>query len=171
MKKKILGLSLILCVMLCGCGSIATQDTSGRQNTANKKSTDNAVKKEIYYGEWEIVSSTGSGYIFSTTYKEEDYTGIKILISEDSFRVSGGQESVKIENPKYKKHMVTNDELYSERKISKKNLGYADSEQVVAVDVLDGKKEVDAFGTSFYIKDDTHLIFIGPMYFMAKKVK
>lgn len=181
MKKNLFALLCAICILVSGCGSI-DYDAGANGGQSSDTFSDNANKvkkvassdektetnKEMFYGDWKITSVTGQGYIFSANYDEKDYIGKHISFSEDTFCIDG---VVILEKPIYKKNTISEEDLFAESKISKKNLGYKKGDKVIEVSTYNEKKELHSFGSKFYIKDDEHLIFIGPMYFLAERVK
>ena len=171
-------------LLLIGCGNTdvskenrvdeVTVKKGESVKTAAEETSEPAISEvekidKSYYGRWQIKSVTGDGYIFSVAYDENDYIGREISIYADSFSVDDNNKKIEIDKPVYKEKKVTNKDLYSERKIKKKNLGFKKKDKVIKVKVCDGDTELRSFGSSFYIKDNDHLIFIGPFFFPESK--
>lgn len=128
-----------------------------------------ATDKTSFYGEWSIVSSTGKGYISSASYDEKDYVGIRISIKENEMIIKYKKKNKTITNPNYNKRVISEKKLYKEDGVLKRNLEIDDNSDIVKVQVYKGKKEWEEFGSCFFVKDDEHLIFDGPMYFLAER--
>ena len=167
-KKIYIIVFLVFMCVLCSCGQNPDSSTDAN-NTSKVKSEDSNNKEKQYYGKWKIVKVTGSGYISSTSYDEKDYIDSIISIGKDSVSVEKNGKTVEIKQPRYKEREVTDDELFDESRIFKKNLGFKNNEKVLGVTVYNGSEEWGEFGTWFIVKDDKHLIFDGPMYFLAER--
>ena len=45
------------------------------------------------------------------------------------------------------------------------------SKQIKSITVFDDNDEWDEFGCIFWIRDKEHLIFLGPVYFLAERIE
>ena len=77
----------------------------------------------------------------------------------------------KLKNPIYKLEKQNEEDFweYSHANIHS-GFGFK-SEKIKAVTVFDDKDEWDEFGNIFWIRDKDHLIFFGPVYFLAKRIE
>ena len=76
----------------------------------------------------------------------------------------------KLKNPVYKLEKQNEEDFweYSHANIHS-GFGFK-SEKIKAVTVFDDTDEWDEFGNIFWIRDKDHLIFFGPVYFLAKRI-
>lgn len=77
----------------------------------------------------------------------------------------------KLENPVYKLKIQDETDFWKYRHASIHNGFGFKSEQVKLVKVFNNNDEWDKFGQIFWIRDKKHLIFLGPVYFLAEKIE
>ena len=77
----------------------------------------------------------------------------------------------KLENPKYKLTKQNKNDFWEYRHADINNGFSFSGNQIKLIEVLNGNDEWDEFAGFFWIRDKKHLIFLGPVYFLAEKVE
>lgn len=175
-KSYVIMMLLLLSVILCACPEKKMTSKLAENAGGNTPTTSTPIYSpqptklaETYYGKWKIISKIGYGYISSAAYSENDYIGVEINISESSIIVHSKNKDRKINKPKFEKKTLDDNKLYKEYGVFFENLTIND-DKVTSITVLKDDELWDEFGGKFIIKDDDHLIFRGPMFFLAEKV-
>lgn len=193
-KKNRLIILLLCCIMLVSCGQenvpanklnsskekndfTRTPDTienSSLPTQNQKKSKDsnksNRRKMDAICGKWKILKMVGEGYIYGE-FSMEDYVGGTVTIHENYIETNLPLGTWKLNNPiyKFKKQDKHDFWVYSHANMHNK-FGFK-SEKIESVTVFDNKDSWDEFGWIFWIRDKEHLIFMGPVYFLAEKIE
>lgn len=190
MKKVFIVIMLLLCcVTIASCGSDKAMDNKPANKSDEmmesfpvptqklKESRENMETKneEIsgIYGKWKILDMVGNGYIFGE-FSMEDYVGGVVTIDKDYMESNLPMGKFRTENPEYKLTKQSENEFLLENKVTVENIfGFKPDEiQMVKVysGIIEGTIEWEGFGL-FWIRDETHLVFLGPVYFLAEKVE
>lgn len=146
--------------------SLPTQDQKKIKDNNNSKRR----KIDAIYGKWEILNMVGEGYIYGD-FSMEDYVGGIITIRENYIETNLPLGRWKLNNPIYKLKKQNEDDFWEYRHANIHNRFGFKSEQVKSVTVFDDNDEWDEFGWIFWIRDKEHLIFLGPVYFLAEKIE
>lgn len=180
--KKVAKRIIFVClcsIILSACGTKIdnssvvfnnTTATSGAiQETTEQKDTDPFA---YINGKWRIVSTIGTGYIFSDSSPETDYLDGTLIIQEDYMEIKMPEKSLSctIDNPKYIKTYQSRDDFFMERYANYDSFGFADEDRVPLLEVRKGSREWDVFGSRIWIKDKNHIVLAGPQYFLAERV-
>lgn len=112
----------------------------------------------------------GYGYIYGE-FSMKDYVGGTVTIRENYIETDLPLGRWKLKNPVYKLEKQNEEDFweYSHANIHS-GFGFK-SEKIKAVTVFDDTDEWDEFGNIFWIRDKDHLIFFGPVYFLAKRIQ
>ena len=104
-------------------------------------------------------------------FSMKDYVGGTVTIRENYIETNLPLGRWKLKNPIYKLEKQNEEDFweYSHANIHS-GFGFK-SEKIKAVTVFDDKDEWDEFGNIFWIRDKDHLIFFGPVYFLAKRIE
>lgn len=121
------------------------------------------------YGKWKIVEQTGSGYIYGE-FSMDDYVGDIITIDKDYIESDIPLEKTRLENPKYEMKEQSRNDFYMIIHSDYDSFGFEDDTPTM-VEVYGENDTWDEFGGEFWIKDKNHLIFLGPVFFLAEKVE
>lgn len=182
LKKKFSLIALLLfCMTIVSCSHSKVNNTS--ENTPEsienslipsqipKESKDsNNSKEEKIYGKWKILKMVGEGYIYGE-FSMDDYVGGIVSIHENFIETDLPLGRWKLDNPIYKLEKQNGDDFWEYSHANIHNGFGFKSEQIELVKVFDNNDEWDEFGGIFWIRDKTHLIFFGPVYFLAEKIQ
>lgn len=127
-------------------------------------------KLEMILGKWKIIRMIGEGYIYGDV-SVEDYVGGIVTIREDKIESDLPLGKMVFDDPQYKvKEQDQNDFWMYRHANMDAGFGFK-SDRVKLVEVYDSNNESwDEFGDMFWIRDEEHLIFLGPVYFLAEKI-
>lgn len=190
--KSHIGIIFLACLfMLIGCGSKESLDTSMLNTTEMNTEGVSDVSTEVsnkelegikfILGKWEILETTGSGYIYSDQYLESDIIGGIITIQEEYIDANLPYKKARLENPNFQVEKQDRDEFVSWTKANFKSFGFEKETGINFVRVYGNSNEDDCespdgrwcvTGGTFWIRDKEHLIFTGPgpLYYLAQKV-
>lgn len=151
---------------------IIENSSSPTQVEKNSKDSNNAKRREIdaIYGKWKILNMVGEGYIYGD-FSMDDYVGGIITIRENYIETNLPLGRWKLNNPIYKLKKQNEDDFWEYSHANIHNGFGFKSEQIKSVTVFDENDEWDEFGGIFWIRDKEHLIFFGPVYFLAEKIE
>lgn len=122
------------------------------------------------YGKWKILDMAGHGYIYGE-FSMEDYVGGVVTIAEDYMECDLPMGKSKLENPKYKLTTQSRNEFLEGRKVTVDNIFGFKPDKIQMIEVIYDYDDIwDGF-VRFWIRDETHLIFLGPVYFLAEKAE
>lgn len=121
------------------------------------------------YGKWKILDMVGHGYIFGE-FSMEDYVGGVVTIDKDYMETDLPMGKYRLENPEYKLTTQSENEFLEGTKVSVENIFGFKPDKIQMVEVRNGYNGYNGF-VRFWIRDETHLIFHGPVYFLAEKVE
>ena len=193
-KKYSLIILLLCCITLVSCGQENTSknklDISKEENNytrtpgiiensslpmqKQKKSKDShnskSGKTDMIYGKWKILNMIGEGYVYGD-FSMEDYAGETMTIRENDIETNLPLGRWKLNNPIYKTKKQNEDDFWEYTHANIHNGFGFKSEQIELVTVFDDNDEWDEFGGTFWIRDKKHLIFWGPVYFLAEKIE
>ena len=141
-------------------------DTATNTSDVSDNSENNLA---IIYGKWKIVEQTGSGYIYGE-FSMDDYVGGIITIDKDYIESDIPLEKTRLENPKYEIKEQSRNDFYMIIHSDYDSFGFEDDTPTM-VEVYGENDTWDEFGGEFWIKDKNHLIFLGPVFFLAEKVE
>lgn len=193
-KKNSLIILLLCCIMLVSCGqenaptnklnSSKEKNNSTRmpdiiensslptQNQKKSKDSNNSKRKKMdaICGKWKISNMVGEGYIYGD-FSMEDYVGGTVTIHENYIESNLPLGRWKLNNPIYKFKKQNKDDFWEYSHANMHNKFGFKSEQIESVTVFDNKDRWDEFGWIFWIRDKEHLIFLGPVYFLAERIE
>ena len=112
----------------------------------------------------------GEAYVYGD-FSMEDYAGGTITIRENYIETNLPLGRWKLNNPIYKTKKQNEDDFWEYTHANIHNGFGFKSEQIELVTVFDDNDEWDEFGGTFWIRDKKHLIFWGPVYFLAEKIE
>ena len=178
LKKKNSLIILLLCsIMLVSCGqeNVPTNklDISKEENNSAKTPEINNSKRrkiDAIYGKWKILNMVGEGYIYGD-FSMEDYVGGIITIRENYMETNLPLGRWKLNNPIYKLKKQNEDDFWEYSHANMNNGFGFKSKQIKSITVFDDNDEWDEFGCIFWIRDKEHLIFLGPVYFLAERIE
>ena len=140
----------------------------------SEKSKNNSILKrkkvDMIYGKWKILDMVGYGYIYGDV-SLKNYVGGVVTIHDNYIESNLPMGKIKLKNPKYKSKKQNKDDFWEYRHANIDNGFGFKSNQIKLIEVYDGSDEWDEFGGTFWIRDKKHLIFWGPVYFLAKKIE
>ena len=123
------------------------------------------------YGTWKILRMVGYGYIFGDV-SMKDYVGGTVTIHENRIKTDLPLGSWRLEHPIYKLTKQTDEDFVLDLRTSIHNGFGFRGDTVQMVEVFDrNQDEWDEFGSLFWIRDENHLIFLGPVCFLAEKIE
>lgn len=125
---------------------------------------------DMIYGKWEILDMVGYGYIYGDV-SLEDYTRGKITIGKQCFEYDLPAAKGKVKNPRYKLTKQSKDDFWEYTHANAENGFGFKGNHIKMIEVFDGDESWDDFGRFFWIRDKKHLIFMGPVYFLAEKIE
>lgn len=146
--------------------SLPTQKQKKSEDSHNSKSG----KIDMIYGKWKILNMVGYGYVYGD-FSMKDYIGGIITIRENYIETNLPLGRWKLNNPIYKLKKQNEDDFWEYCHANIHNGFGFKSEQIKSVTVFDDNDEWDEFGGTFWIRDKEHLIFLGPVYFLAERIE
>lgn len=180
--KKIIAILILILLSCNGCGEskkTSVQDSDIINNSlistqipdeSIEKNTSGIENIDMIYGKWKITDMVGYGYIYGDV-SIEDYVGGDVTICEDYIKYELPSDKGKLEKPKFKLTKQNKDDFWEYSHANVENgFGFKD-DQVDLIEVYDGNDKWDEFGGIFWVRDKEHLIFFGPVYFLAEKVE
>lgn len=165
---------LICCITLVSCGNKKGKESSVPMQLPKKiKESSVSQNREInmIFGRWKILDMIGNGYIYGDV-SMEDYVGGIVTIRENSIESDLPLGKRKLKNPKYKLSIQNEDDFWEYRHANIDNGFGFKNNLIKLVEVYDGNNDSwDEFGETFWVRDKKHLIFLGPVYFLAEKIE
>lgn len=130
----------------------------------------NSSKFARVFGEWVITDTIGSGYIFSSSYPEEDYIGGKIIIRDELVQCSFPNEewNFTVKNPKFVMQWQSAEDFFMELYAQYDSFGFEDDEKVPLIEIKKKNKDLGV-GDRIWIKDEDHIVIFGPQYYLAER--
>lgn len=180
--KRFIVMAVLLCsALFVSCGSYTGTNSSSTNMLENTISTEipqepadssdaKSSKMDMIYGKWEILDMVGEGYIYGD-FSMEDYIGGIVTIQKNYIESNLPLGKKKLENPKYKLTKQNKNDFWEYRHADINNGFSFSGNQIKLIEVLNGNDEWDEFAGFFWIRDKKHLIFLGPVYFLAEKVE
>lgn len=149
----------------------ATPSSENKETSSSSPEVHSSVFTRVF-GEWLITEVTGSGYISSTSYPDEDYIGGKLIIRDDFVQCSLPNEewNYTIKNPKFVMQWKSRDDFFMGRYAQYDSFGFEDEEKVPLIEIKK-KKHEDYFADTIWIKDEDHIVIEGPSYYLAERQK
>jgi hypothetical protein len=182
MKNLFFIMLVLLCsVFFVSCGNntvINISSTNTPENTMPMETPQEPTgssaaqisKIDMIYGRWKILDMVGEGYIYGD-FSMEDYIGGIVTIQKSYIESNLPLGKKKLENPKYKLTKQNKHDFWEYRHADINNGFGFSGNQIKLIEVFDGNDEWDEFAGFFWIRDKKHLIFLGPVYFLAEKVE
>lgn len=131
--------------------------------------TDYSSKFVGVFGKWRVIERIGSGYAF-TDIPEKSYIGGEITITDELVQCSMPDKELNytIKDPKYVMQWQSRNDFYMEHYANYDSFGFEDPEKVPKIEIKK-KGQSLGFGSELWIKDENHIIIMGPQYFLAEK--
>ncbi len=181
MKRKILGMVLLLCIGLTACGAKESGKQSGEvqtqqstiaepieeQPSVQEETTAASVEEKAYFGDWKITEC--AGYASVSALSEEEVNGllgITLNYQADSMYCSTW-EGERQEVTGYDEEMYQTVNFPTDFKVNPENLGIT-AEEILSVTV---SPEGGYLGQYFYVVDDnTLLLYHEGVFFRAERI-
>lgn len=154
-----------------GADSISESVPPSKNLSTDSSSADNNSGKFAgIFGEWVITDTIGTGYIFSSSYPEEDYIGGRIVIHDELVQCSFPNEewNFTVKNPKFVMQWQSADDFFMELYAKYDSFGFQDKEKVPLIEIKKKKRDLGV-GSRFWIKDEDHIVIFGPQYYLAER--
>ncbi len=149
--------------------AIASGNAPTESHAAMPDASGNGENDSLIYGKWKIIEQTGSGYIYGEV-SLDDYIGGVITIDKDYIESDIRLGRHRLENPRYKIKQQNKYEFYMVIHSDYSSFGFKDDTPTM-IEVHDGSDDWGEFGTTFWIRDEKHLIFLGPVFFLAERME
>lgn len=138
-------------------------------STSKPSSGNNCSKFARVFGEWLVIDRIGDGYVFNDT-PEEDYIGGRIIISDELVQTSMPNEelNVTLKDPEFLMQWQSAEDFFMGRYARYESFGFEDKEKVPLIEISENN-ETFGFGSRIWIKDENHIVILGPQYFLAER--
>lgn len=116
-----------------------------------------------------VTERIGYGYAFTDT-PENSYIGGEITITDELVQCSMPDKELNytINEPKYVMQWQSRNDFYMELYAQYDSFGFEDPDKVPKIEIKK-KGESLGFGSTLWIKDENHIIIMGPQYFLAER--
>lgn len=150
-----------------GLGALLPEESVS--SAASTTQSDYSSKFVGVFGKWRVIERIGSGYAF-TDIPEKSYIGGEITITDELVQCSMPDKELNytIKDPKYVMQWQSRNDFYMEHYANYDSFGFENPEKVPKIEIKK-KGQSLGFGSTLWIKDENHIIIMGPQYFLAEK--